>query len=129
MNDSEKAHYIALKLNRAKRTFGEAELLINNKMWNAAVNRMYYACFYAVNALLFSKDIKARKHSGVIQMFGLHFVNTGVISREMNTFYSTLFDMRQSGDYNDTIDFEEKEVVSLLTPGRQFIDYIGQILA
>jgi len=45
MTDAEKAIYIALKLKRARRTLGEAELLINNRMWNAAVNRLYYACF------------------------------------------------------------------------------------
>jgi len=85
--------------------------------------------FYAVNALLVNKDVRAKRHSGVIQMFGLHFVNTGIITGRMNTFYSTLFDMRQSGDYNDTIDFEEKEVTSLLVPAKQFIDDIEQILS
>ncbi|MFI5142183.1 MAG: HEPN domain-containing protein [Bacteroidia bacterium] len=74
-------------------------MLINNRMWNAAVNRLYYACFYAVNALLIKKQIQARKHSGIIQMFNLHFIHTGLLSKEYGKFYTTLFDMRQSGDH------------------------------
>jgi len=48
MNSKEKTELVIHKLNKARKTIIEAELLINNKMWNAAVNRIYYACFYAV---------------------------------------------------------------------------------
>ncbi len=40
MNNSEKANLVSHKLNNAKKTIIEAELLINHKMWNAAVNRI-----------------------------------------------------------------------------------------
>ena len=129
MNDQERAKLCAYRLNAAKTTLTDAELLINNKMWNAAVGRSYYACFYAVNALLINKQLQARKHSGVIQMFGLHFIQTGLLSKETGKFYTTVFDMRQSGDYLDYVDFEEKDVAVLLVPARNFIDQIEQYLS
>ena len=30
-----------------------------------AVNRIYYACFYAVSAVLLKKNLEFKKHSGV----------------------------------------------------------------
>ncbi len=124
MNSSEKARLAIHKLDKARSTIIEAELLISNRMWNAAVNRIYYACFYAVSALLVYHEIKARKHSGVIQMFGLHFINTGLITKEAGKFYSIVFDMRQSGDYTDYFSFDEQEVTGLLAPAKGFIDQI-----
>lgn len=66
---------IRYRINRAAETLREAELMIENLFWNAAVNRIYYACFYAVNGLLLKYGIKANTHKGLRQMFGLHFVN------------------------------------------------------
>ena len=30
----------------------DVDVLIDNELWNSAVNRMYYACFHMVSALL-----------------------------------------------------------------------------
>ncbi len=129
MSDSEKADAIAYKITRAWVTLEEAELLLKNNYFNAAANRMYYACFYAVSALLAKNNINARKHSGVIQMFGLHFVSPGIVSKENGKLYTELFDMRQSGDYVDFIDFEREDVAGLLPPAKQLIDQIEQLLS
>ena len=45
MNRQEAA--IQLKLQRSKSSLAEAGLMIQNQFYNAAVNRLYYACFYA----------------------------------------------------------------------------------
>ena len=50
MSNTEKENLVNHKLQKAKDTIAEAELLMENKMWNAAVSRLYYACFYAANA-------------------------------------------------------------------------------
>ena len=61
-------------------------------------------------------------------MFGLHFVNTGIISRNSGKTYSDIFDRRQKGDYEDFFDFLEKDVVILIAPARQLIDEIEMVL-
>lgn len=68
---------------------------------NACVNRLYYACFYAVNALLASQGLSASKHSGVRALFGRHFVKTCLVSREHGVLFNDLFDYRQESDYED----------------------------
>ena len=79
MNSAECEELIAYKIGRANETIDEVEVLIKYNLLYTVVNRLYYACFYAVSALLIKKEISARKHSGIKQMFGLHFISTGLI--------------------------------------------------
>ncbi|MCA2724430.1 MAG: HEPN domain-containing protein [Microcystis sp. M166S2] len=50
MTDYKPDDYIRYRLQRANETISETKILIENKLWNTAINRMYYACFYAVGA-------------------------------------------------------------------------------
>lgn len=119
---------VAYRLQRAKETLHEADILINDSCYNAAVNRLYYACYYAVIALLVKNHIIAQTHDGVKQMFGLHFIVTGKIDRKYSRFYSQLFNDRMSGDYDDFL-FYDKEMLSELRPkSAEFIDVIESIL-
>lgn len=61
-------------------------------------------------------------------MFGLHFVKTGIIERELGRFYTELFDKRQTGDYDDFVDFSKEEVVSMKIPAGQLIETIEKLL-
>jgi len=128
MNNAERAELVAYKMSRAKETLAEVEVQIKNELFHTAVNRLYYACFYAVSALLINDEIKARKHAGVKQMFGLHFVSTGKIEQELGAFYTNIFTKRQKGDYEDFIYFTESEVIALLVPAGKLLSRIEEIL-
>ena len=71
--------YVKYRLSRAKESFEEVKVLAKNEMWNGCINRLYYACFYAVSALLLQNNIQTKTHAGARQMFGLHFVDKGLI--------------------------------------------------
>ena len=43
---------VRYRLQRARQTLEDARILANASRWNPCVNRLYYACFYAVSALL-----------------------------------------------------------------------------
>ena len=58
--------YIRYRIERAKETLVEVEKHIENCFWNTAVNRLYYACFYAVSALLLKNNIEVSSHSGAV---------------------------------------------------------------
>ncbi len=129
MTQLEKQELVAHKMKRARDTYGELEYLISNNYLNTAINRLYYSCFYAVTALLTQNDILAKKHSGVKHMFGLNFIVSGIISKELGKFYSELFELRQDSDYEDFFEFEVEEIVVLLIPAKELIDKIEQILS
>ncbi len=128
MNDQDRKQLIRYRLTRAKDTLREVDLHIENKLWNTAVNRLYYACYYAVIGLLVSKEITAQTHSGVRQMFGLHFVKSGIIDKELGKFYTDIFDKRQTGDYDDFVNFTKDEVVKMISPAQKLIESIEKTL-
>ena len=120
---------VSYRLKRAKETLQEADILMKDSCYNAADNRLYYACYYAVIALLVKNHIAAQTHDGVKQMFGLHFIVTGEIDRKYSRFYSQLFNDRMSGDYDDFL-FYDKEMLSELRPkSAEFIALIESILS
>ena len=77
---------IQYRLQKARETLEDAELLISNNRLTSAINRLYYSLFYAVLALLQTKDLASSKHSGVHSLFNQHFVKIGVVSKETGLF-------------------------------------------
>ena len=51
---------IDYRLERARESLQEANILLERGHGNAFVNRLYYACFYAVSALLLTKGSPRR---------------------------------------------------------------------
>ena len=61
MTSNERKELVNYRMNKARETFSEIDLLIQHKLWNTAINRLYYACYYAVIALLLTGKSK-RSH-------------------------------------------------------------------
>jgi uncharacterized protein (UPF0332 family) len=61
-------------------------------------------------------------------MFGLHFVKTEIIPKDLGKLYSELFDMRHSGDYEDFIDYTEEDVMTILNPIKNLISRIDKLV-
>ena len=126
-NESKQA-LIAYRIQRAYETLKEAEVMIRESFYNAAVNRMYYACYYATVALLLKYDIQAQTHNGVKTMQGLHFVSTGKLPLKVGKTFTTLFEKRQSGDYDDFVYCDEDMVNELYPQAKTFIDTVNELL-
>jgi len=47
-----KEELVRYRIERARESFTDAEYLVKEERWNAAANRMYYACFYVVSSYL-----------------------------------------------------------------------------
>ncbi len=128
MTEADRKEIVKYRLLRAHETIREVDILIENKLWNTAINRLYYACYYAVNALLINLKIKTQTHAGVRQMFGLHFIKTGIINKEHGRFYSIIFDKRLTGDYDDFIDYEKDDVLAMAIPAKELIEEIDKLI-
>jgi len=96
----ELVHY---RMERAWETLDEARLMFSSNHLHGAANRLYYACFYAVCALLAHYEMSSSKHGGVMSLFNQHFVKEGVVSNSYGKFYSKLFNSRTEGDYGDML--------------------------
>ena len=129
MKPTERQELVRYRITKARETFNEVSLHISNRLWNTAVNRLYYACYYAVIALLIDKEIQPQTHAGVRQMFGLHFIKTGIIDNSTGKFFTDIFDLRQSSDYDDYIAFDEDDVLDLINPANELITKIESLLS
>jgi len=119
---------VSIRLKRAKETMSEVYGNVQLGYWRAAANRLYYACYYAVSALLINNGLTAHTHTGVITQFGLHFVKKGCISKEQGRFFKELFNLRQDGDYDDWFEIEEQDVKPLVEPAENFIAEIEKLI-
>jgi len=128
LNDIERKAVVQYRLERANKTLAEAVSNVENDCCHAAANRLYYACFYAACALLIANGYVTRTHHGVFSLLGEHFVSIGLISREQNKFYRRVLELRQTGDYDDFIEFTKSEVFPLLEPAKQFIETIEKLI-
>ena len=128
MNLTERNEYIKYRLEKSVETLEVAELLIKHEKWNSSVNRLYYAAYYAISALLVQAEINTKTHAGVKTQFFLHYVKTGMIEVELGRAYSDLFDWRQKGDYSDFFDFTKDDVQSILEPTKQLIEDVRKVI-
>jgi len=110
MSPEERSEYVRYRLKSALNTYEAAKVLAENGFWNSAVNRLYYAVFYSVNALLVKNEIDSVSHSGVRSQFSLHFIKSGKLDRKYGALLSELYDWRQKADYGNVFDFEPESV-------------------
>ena len=120
--------FISYRLDKSEEVYSAAILLYDVGQWNSAVNRLYYACFYAASALLLKRGVGAKSHNGVIAKFSECVVRTGEMSADEYRVYSKLLNWRTKGEYSDMFDFTKEDVDDVMQPARQFIDKVKTLL-
>jgi uncharacterized protein (UPF0332 family) len=116
---------VQYRLDRAREALAEAILLLDSAHANTAVNRLYYACFYAVSALLLTKGLTATSHSGLRTLFHQHLIRPGLLPLGQGPLYDRLFDQRQRSDYADLVHFAVHEVRAWSTESQTFVDAVA----
>ena len=128
LTDDERNAIVVLRLDNARQTLNDVKIIIDNKLWKTAANRLYYACYYAASALMIKFGFETKTHAGIIRLLGLHFVSKQLLSNELGDVYYKLFSLRQKGDYDDWIDITEDDVIPLIEPVRKFIEKIERLI-
>lgn len=128
LSDDERKALVEYRLEKAYRTYKQAVDSVQLGYWDMTANRLYYAAYYAVSALILSRGLTVQTHNGIIQMLGLHFVKPGILDKKYGSLYGKLFSMRQTGDYGDTFELEKEDVEPLIEPTKELIDFIADLL-
>lgn len=109
------------RLERAGEALGEGDQLLGAGSPRGAMNRFYYAAFYAARALLATREVDSSKHSGVIALFQRHFVKTGLVDPGTAQILARAFAKRQMTDYADFATVTSEEAVEMRGAVEEFI--------
>ncbi len=118
---------VSYRIERAFIALEQAKLNLKMNCLEVTANRLYYAAYYAVSALLIANKIPAHSHEGNVTQFGLHFVKTGKVDREDGKLLSHLLTMRLKGDYSDRFGLSESDVLPYIEPTNAFIKKISDL--
>jgi uncharacterized protein (UPF0332 family) len=124
----EQEQRIQFRLKRSEDTLREAKVLAELKSWNGVVNRLYYAAFYAISALLEKEHIHVKTHSSQKSSFNEKFLLSGRLNKEVGGVYNLLFNYRQNGDYNDFADYEAEEIEPMILKTEHLITEIKKLI-
>ena len=83
MIDERLRELVRLRMQQAAETLQEARILLAEQAHRGAVNRAYYAMFYAMLAVLATKGLGSSKHSGAISLFDREFVKPGDFPKQL----------------------------------------------
>ena len=79
LEENERSELIKYRLDEAKETIVDVQLLINNDRLRAAVNRIYYGMFYSLLALGLAYEFETSKHQQLLGWFNKNFIHNGLI--------------------------------------------------
>jgi uncharacterized protein (UPF0332 family) len=128
LTNDERDAVVSFRLQKAKDTLTEAEGIATLGYWNAVTNRLYYACYYITSALLIKNNYSAHTHSGIIHLLGLHFIKSGVVSKDAGRLYSKLFELGQTGDYDDLFNLSEEDVKPLIPLAKSYFNELTVLI-
>ena len=113
-----------LLLKKAMIRLDSAQILFQHGNYNDAISRSYYAFFDTVSALLISKSLFAKTHSGAITLFSLHFIKTNLIPAKFARFFRQAKTAREEADYEALKKFTKQETQKILEYAKEFVDYV-----
>lgn len=128
LKEEERKVLVTLELEKVGKTLDEMEIQLRNNLWGMAANRLYYALFHAVSALLISDHHEVGTHRGAVNKFSLFYVKTGIFTAADGKLYSQLQQLREDGDYNCSIDVDQSDISEKIKPARELIERIKQYI-
>ena len=113
---------------KAARSIAAAKRDIEEGDYDFASSHAYYAAFYAMEAILLTKELSFSKHGSVIGAFNQHFVKTGTFPKEFSKWIARLFRERQTGDYGSGLSIGEQDAREDIQIAERIVEAITKYL-
>jgi len=108
-------------LEKADHALEVAESLLKQGFAQDAASKLYYAMFYATQALLKSEGIDVVKHSAVESALGYHFAKTGRIEPKYHRMLINARKVREIVDYDIQEEIIEPTEILKSEDGKEFV--------
>lgn len=127
MTSEDRSSVIQYRFERAQRALNDASMLYKKDSFEGAMNRIYYAMFYAINALALAYGFTTSKHTSLLGWFNKTIIHPGILSENEGILLRKSFEWRLQGDYADFVELDAEEVYEMLERSTQFIETIRQL--
>jgi uncharacterized protein (UPF0332 family) len=117
------------RLATAKDTFSIAQVCFENEGYRDAVNRSYYATFYALRAVLALEGVDFKRHKDVVAYFNQHYVATEKFNRNLGRRIGRLKTMREDCDYDDFFVVKLDDVIAQIETARMVLEAVEAYMA
>ena len=128
LSSEERKVVVSYRIQKAYSVLGEAKDVATLEHWSLVGNRLYYAAFHMATALILDKGLSAKTHGGTIHLIGAKFVLTGLLNKEYGRLFSRLYELRQSGDYDDMYDATQEEVEPYIQKTEYFLKAMEELI-
>lgn len=89
------------RINSALETLEAAKVCIESKHYKDAINRCYYASFYAIKAVLAMEGTDFKRHKDVVAYFNKNYVASDIFDKKLGRMIANLQQTRETSDYDD----------------------------
>jgi uncharacterized protein (UPF0332 family) len=113
---------------RAEERLRAARHLLIGAHFSDAVSRAYYGMYFASTALLLSKGLTAKTHSGLVALVFEHFVRPGLLERDVAGLLPSAMAARHEADYGFPDKATELEASETLADAERFVRRAREIL-
>lgn len=96
--------------------------------YKASANRLYYAIFSAMRAVLALDGFDSKKHSGIIARFRQSYIKTGIFSTEMSKIIDDLEVIIEDSDYDDFYIISKEDIKIQSQKAEHFISEVEKYL-
>ena len=116
-------------LNQARQAARSARTLLSSGDPDGAVNRAYYAMFYAAQAALEHRGIEvtSSKHGALVRQFGEHLVKPGVLPSALGSSLSEMLELRHKADYSSA-GVPPAEAARAATEAETFVEAVERLV-
>jgi uncharacterized protein (UPF0332 family) len=129
LDANERTELIRYRLEEAKETIADVQLLIENDRLRAAVNRIYYGMFYSLLALGLAYQFETSKHQQLLGWFNKNFIHEGLIDAKFGKIINKASNRRTQGDYESYVEFDKEVILEMFGEMKEFIIEIERFLS
>ncbi len=112
---------------KSRRALRTARLCLGDGDPVGALNRAYYAAFYAASAALSEAGEMPKTHKGAMRRFHARFVASGALPVELGGILRQAYEFRERADYDAMTIFDEAGIYNLLDDVTRFVAVVEQL--
>lgn len=129
MLDNRREDLSRYRMDTAEETMDAAKICMDGKHYKDAVNRSYYAAFYAVKAVLALEEKDFKRHKDVVAYFNQYYVATDIFPKEVGRKLARLQQKREKYDYDDFVVVSKDEGEEQISSAQDVINAVKAYLS